>query len=172
MKGSLGGSTGEKAAGACYAYPLLGGMDFPGMRIGGPGLGNLLLPWARCQVAAERHGWTRIAPTWPQVKAGPILRGETDWRTYVGLFRTAPGEVAGLRKFLLLRGGRRVAESAAGDGRVPEGGRVVVLEGLEGGLGGGGGGGGPRGGSGGGGGGGSRGGGGGGSAPSSGRKRW
>ncbi len=135
MKGSLGGSTGEKAAGACYAYPLLGGMDFPGMRIGGPGLGNLLLPWARCQVAAERHGWTRIAPTWPQVKAGPILRGETDWRTYVGLFRTAPGEVAGLRKFLLLRGGRRVAESAAGDGRVPEGGRVVVFEGLEGGFG-------------------------------------
>lgn len=81
-------------------------------RVGGPGLGNLLLPWARCIVASNTEGLPMLAPTWPQMKVGPLLRGELDLRSYTSLFRRHPGEVAGARKALALALGTRVNESA------------------------------------------------------------
>lgn len=39
-----------------------------------------------------------LAPRWEQFKLGPILRRETDWRIYGGLFRPAPDEITGIRK--------------------------------------------------------------------------
>ncbi len=39
-----------------------------------------------------------VAPTWAQIKIGPLLRGETDRRTYHNLFIQRHGDVRGPRK--------------------------------------------------------------------------
>ena len=94
-----------------YAYPLLHSPDLAFIRLGGPGLGNHLFTWARCVVACEIYGLRLIAPTWPQIKIGPLLRGEPDKRFYFGLFKAGPGQVGGLRKSLLLLGLPKLRES-------------------------------------------------------------
>lgn len=62
------------------------------------GLANRLFPWARCKLFSLASGSPMLAPRWEQVKLGPILRGETDWRIYGGLFQPAPDEITGLKK--------------------------------------------------------------------------
>ena len=93
-----------------FAYPLFEKYDLGVVRLLGPGLGNLLFPWARAVVACDRDGLTLIDPTWPSIKVGPLLRGEADLRFYGSLFRPAPHSVSGLRKLMLLLGSRRVSE--------------------------------------------------------------
>ncbi len=68
----------------------------------GPGLGNLLFPWARFILATQKYGLTPIFPTWFQIKLGPILRKETDKRFYFNLFKKNPKEIGGIRKLILL----------------------------------------------------------------------
>lgn len=95
-----------------FAYVGLSRWDFGGFRLLGPGLGNLLFPWARAISDAGREGLPVIWPTWPQIKIGPVVRRELDSRSYVGLFRN-PGEyVDGATKYLLLGIGQRVDEGA------------------------------------------------------------
>jgi hypothetical protein len=76
-----------------------------------PGLGNLPFPWARFVIASERDGLRPLAPTWPQLKIGPIVRREPDLRMYAGLFQRRPGELGGIRKLAVLTTGRRLPEA-------------------------------------------------------------
>ena len=95
-----------------YWYPRFDGVDLLGLRVGGPGLGNLLLTWARCHVKASAFGEPVIRPTWPQLKIGPLLRREADVRWYGDLFSPSPFELGGLRRAWLLLRADRVSEQA------------------------------------------------------------
>jgi hypothetical protein len=87
-----------------YAYAKLSKFDLSILRFFGPGLCNLLFPWARSVIATKKHGLTPISPTWFQIKLGPILRREADARFYANLFKKSPDEISGIRKsFILLR---------------------------------------------------------------------
>src|SRR5512133_2763482 len=70
-----------------YLYPHLGGIDLNIFRIAGPGLGNSLLPWARCIVASKKYNLPIIDPPWLNFKPGAWIRNEMDKRTYSGLFK-------------------------------------------------------------------------------------
>ena len=85
--------------------------DFGAFRFLGPGLGNLLFPWARFVVCSEKYGLTQLAPTWPQFKLGPFLRGESDKRLYGGLFSETSKQIKGSRKLLLMYTLQRIPES-------------------------------------------------------------
>lgn len=90
-----------------YWYPEFDGLNLGLFRIGGPGLGNLLFPFARAIVGAKRAGGELIFPTFRQLKIGPLLRGEPDLRTYGDVFRPAAADVVGLHKAgALLRNSR------------------------------------------------------------------
>jgi hypothetical protein len=92
-----------------FVYPALGGVaDLGYFRIGGAGLANLLLIWARSLVAAERLGVRMLTPAWPALKIGPILRRESDLRIYAGLFAREPNAIGGLAKLLAFACTRRV----------------------------------------------------------------
>lgn len=113
-----------------YWYPRFDGRDLLLFRIGGPGLGNLLFPWARSHVLAAQNGGVVIRPTWPQLKIGPLLRREVDLRWYGNLFARDAAEVSGLARVRLLLRAPRVDESHyehAPDGSVIE---VRGMQGL------------------------------------------
>jgi hypothetical protein len=74
-------------------------------------LGNLLMPWARCMIAAHTEGLPVLAPTWPQLKVGPLLRGEADLRSYAGVFLSQGDEIDGPRRIFALAAGSRFSES-------------------------------------------------------------
>ena len=93
-----------------YCYAKFNGLDLLCLRVGGPGLGNLLFPWARAKLLAKMCGYHFISPTWPQLKIGPALRREFDSRNYVGIFKPLPEEVHGLRRFFVLLTHRRISE--------------------------------------------------------------
>lgn len=93
-----------------YVYPRLSRWDFGAFRVFGPGLGNMLFPWARAVVFAYRHNLTPIWPTWPQLKVGPWLRNEPDKRHYADLFRRPRHYVGGVRKAGILLAGHRITE--------------------------------------------------------------
>jgi hypothetical protein len=74
------------------------------------GLGNLLFPWARSVVAAERHGTGMIWPTWPQIALPQLLRREPT-RFYYDLFHPRGGRyIAGLEKLKTLARATRASE--------------------------------------------------------------
>jgi len=87
---------------ATYSYARLSEVDLGFLRIGGAGLGNLLVTWAEFVTGTARYGLIPIAPTWPQFKLGPLVRNESDKRFYRDLFVRAPGEVSGIKKLKLL----------------------------------------------------------------------
>jgi len=110
-----------------FCYPKLSEWDALYFRLGGPGLGNLLFPWARAKLLAREHGYRFVAPTWPQLKLGPILRGEFDSRSYFSLFKSGAEDVSGLHRLWVLLTHKRVQENTAvhaGEGD------VVVTSGL------------------------------------------
>lgn len=96
-----------------YCYARLSPVDLGWFRLFGPGLGNLLFPWARSVVLARQLGLRQIAPTWPQFKPGPLLRGERDARHYQGLFTPDPQAFTGLPKLRCLLSARRIPEAQA-----------------------------------------------------------
>ena len=63
------------------------------VRLGGVGLGNLLLPWARALVYARPRGITVEWPIWPQYYPEAWERGDHDKRFYGTFFRRT-GEYA------------------------------------------------------------------------------
>lgn len=93
-----------------YAYAVLSRWDFCAFRLLGPGLGNLLFPWARMVVAAGDQGLSMLWPTWPQIKMGPVLRRDSDTRFYAGLFRNPGDYIDGLEKLWIRMSARYIEE--------------------------------------------------------------
>lgn len=83
-----------------FAFPI----------VGRPGLGNMLLPWARAEVFARRNGARIIKPAWNTVRLGPYLRREPQKRYYMGFFN-ALDHVHGLAKLACLARAARLSES-------------------------------------------------------------
>jgi Glycosyl transferase family 11 len=71
-------------------YARLSKYDFHLFRSPGPGLGNLLFPWARAVVCHTNFGGHLISPTWRNMKLGPWLRREADKRIYGDVFKHRP----------------------------------------------------------------------------------
>lgn len=92
-----------------YAYPKFSHGDQFGIRLGGPGLGNLFFPFARAIIYADKYNIPLINPTWPNIKVGPILRNERDKRFYLNLFNTTG--ITGPRKYYLLNTIHKTLES-------------------------------------------------------------
>ena len=84
-----------------YIFVSLSKMESFGFRIGGPGLGNLLFPWARSVVYEHINKCNRISTTWNTFKIGTILRREKDKRFYSNLFYEK-NTISGFKKFYLL----------------------------------------------------------------------
>ena len=84
-----------------YTFVSLGYLETLGFRLGGAGLGNILFPWARAVVYANKNSCTRIQTTWFSLKLGPILRNENDKRFYSDLFTGYDG-ISGFQKFCLV----------------------------------------------------------------------
>lgn len=112
-----------------YCYPKLSDHDLLLFRCLGPGLGNLLFPWARALVFARRNRFRFIEPTWPQIKIGTLLRREIDSRSYFGLFRELEGSVIGAERILKLTSAKRVQEQSA---ELACNGDVVEFTGMQG----------------------------------------
>ena len=85
-----------------YIYPQFSEFELPGVRLAGPGLGNLMLIYFRAWLVAKEHGYEFIWPTWPSLKPGAIIRREKDKRFYADLFRNRSGYVDGLKKQFLI----------------------------------------------------------------------
>lgn len=118
-----------------FSYAKFDGYDLGFFRIGGPGLGNNLFPWARSIVAANKYGLVPIAPIWRQLKIGPFIRNEKDKRLYYGLFKAVPGHVRGWRKFLVLsRSSATADEKDLYAGTIKDTGSdtVVIFKGMDG----------------------------------------
>ncbi|MBI4954890.1 MAG: alpha-1,2-fucosyltransferase [Myxococcales bacterium] len=113
-----------------YAYARLSRYDTGLVRLVGPGLGNTLFPWARMVVTARRHDLLPIWPTWPQIKVGPLLRGERDARLYIDLFKRPGGYVGGGRKLSALLRGKSIDEDSFLARPVRRERAVVVFEGM------------------------------------------
>jgi len=114
-----------------FAYTKLSDWDLGWMRIGGPGLGNLLFPWARAAVGCRKHGLIPLAVTWPQLKVGPFLRHESDKRLYFRLFRAGPSDVRGIRRTLILAVAKKVDEKVFEEAPQSIGaGSVIVYAGM------------------------------------------
>lgn len=114
-----------------YVYPKLSEYDFYFIRFFGPGLGNLLFPWAKAIVLAKKYGLVPIFPSFRQIKIGTILRGEPDLRWYFSLFKPTKLYVANFKKYFLLTLHKKISQNKFFE-LYPniEGGRVVVVEGI------------------------------------------
>ncbi len=114
-----------------YAFPRLSTTDLLFIRLGGNGLGNLMLTWARCLSQADRHGWRMVWPTWGSFKPKNWRVNPYDHRTYTDLFQPTGRYVSGWRKPWCLARHRWISEQAAQEGAVPAG-TVVEFRGMEG----------------------------------------
>lgn len=85
-----------------YVYPKFNHYDLMAFRLGGPGLANLLFPWARSIVGAKKYDAKIINPTWPSIKLGPLIRCENDIRNYIGLFNEHKNSINGVNKISVL----------------------------------------------------------------------
>jgi len=117
-----------------YVFAKLSKFDSIGIRLGGPGLGNMLFPWARSIAFANKHRLNRINTTWSNVKIGPMLRGEFDKRFYSDLFEDDEN-IGGVRKFCLLNCSKQILENdkelvlKTETFLIP---KIVVFEGMDG----------------------------------------
>jgi hypothetical protein len=84
-----------------YTFASLGRLESLGVRIGGAGLGNILIVWATALVYSKRYNLIRIQTTWRTLKFGTFLRKERDKRMYFDLFTGKDG-ISALKKFYLL----------------------------------------------------------------------
>jgi hypothetical protein len=99
-----------------YGYPVL-------MKAG---LGNMLVPWARCVLWCRDYDAQMIAPHWTKIRLGPFLRGERDKRQYQRFFNHRGG-VAGIRRTILLATSTTVEDHEWQSGpRTQARGRTVV----------------------------------------------
>jgi hypothetical protein len=116
-----------------YTYPKTAERDFYFFRWWGPGLGNILFPWARSVVAARILGARPIFPCWPQIRLRALarFRWSRDARTYAWLFRN-PGTYAdGLEKLRAVLRLPRRPEASLSKSQLP-GRAIFVFEGRKG----------------------------------------
>jgi hypothetical protein len=116
-----------------YTYSKSAKDDFYFFRWKGPGLGNILFPWARSIVAARRMGARPIFPCWPNIRFRQLarLRWKRDLRNYVGYFRNPGTYAGGFEKLGAALRLPRFPESSLSNGKSP-GRAIVVFEGIEG----------------------------------------
>jgi len=114
-----------------FAYPRLSTTDLLFVRLGGNGLGNLMLTWARCLSRARREGWTVVWPTWQSFKPKNWRVNPYDHRTYANLFQPAEHYIHGWRKPWCLARHRWISEQKVEPGAVRPG-TVVEFRGMEG----------------------------------------
>lgn len=113
-----------------YAYPRLSKTDLLFIRIGGNGLGNLLITWARCLSTCERHGWRMIWPTWKSFKPKNWRVNPYDHQTYADLFQPNVRYVIGWEKPWRLARHRWISEDEAMNSAPPPG-SVVEFRGMK-----------------------------------------
>ncbi len=58
------------------------------VRIGGPGLGNLLFPLSRAYIYSLKYKSEILPPIWPSLKPGAFIRGEKEKRGYTDIFKS------------------------------------------------------------------------------------
>ena len=92
-----------------YTFPKFSQGDHFGIRLGGPGLGNLFFPFARAVIFSHLNDLPMINPTWPNIKIGPIIRNERDKRFYLNLFKSTG--IKGPQKYYLLNTIGKIQES-------------------------------------------------------------
>lgn len=116
-----------------YTYPKTAERDFYFFRWWGPGLGNILFPWARSVVAARRLGARPIFPCWPQIRLRALarFRWRRDSRTYAGLFSNPGTYAGGLEKLKAVLCLPRLVESSLSAHQIPSA-AIVVFEEREG----------------------------------------
>ncbi len=86
-----------------FVYPALGSRyDLWFVRMSGSGLGNSFYNYFQAVALAERYGARVIVPPWFSVKIGPMLRGQSGKRFYLGMFKPYRGDVGGLQKLWIL----------------------------------------------------------------------
>lgn len=91
-----------------YVYPKFRSRIDIGIRIGGMGLANCLLVYARALCLAKKLNAQMIAPTWEQLNFGPYLRQESDKRHYFNIFKKEG--IVGWKKYFLLTRLKRISE--------------------------------------------------------------
>jgi len=100
-----------------YVYPQLSKHDLNLIRLGGAGLGNLLIIYGKALAYAHEHGCQMIYPTWPSLKIGTYLRFEKDKRFYGNLFRNRNGAVGGFGKIWKRLTAHKVSEANANEAK-------------------------------------------------------
>jgi len=86
-----------------FVYPSLGSRyDLWFLRMSGSGLGNCFYNYFQAVALAERCNARVIVPPWFSVKIGPMLRGQSGKRFYLGMFKPYRGDIGGLRKLWIL----------------------------------------------------------------------
>lgn len=108
--------------------PQFDGMDFILFRVGGPGLGNLLFPFSRALIGAVSNDEKFVFPTFPQIKIGPVLRGERDTRSYADVFRPTETDLGAVFRILSKIGRYRRCEETKIDPKA----QLVIVHGLRG----------------------------------------
>lgn len=83
-------------------------------------------------VLSKKYNLRPIFPTFSQIKIGPILRGEPDYRWYLSFFEPTNIYVAGLTKYFLLTSHKKITQDQfIRDYPAIEDEMIVVVEGME-----------------------------------------
>jgi hypothetical protein len=115
-----------------YSYPKFSSRDLGILRFSGAGLGNLLVIWSRCIIQSKKFNLIPIAPTWAQIRPGPLLRREGDTRFYFNLFKCSKDNIRGIKKIQLLLRTKKIKEDKLYDGILPnEKNTIIIFEGLK-----------------------------------------
>lgn len=91
-----------------YIYPKFRAKIDIGIRIGGMGLSNCLLVYARALCLARKLDAQLITPTWSQFNFGTYLRNESDKRHYWHFFKQE--DISGFKKYYLINTLYKISE--------------------------------------------------------------
>jgi hypothetical protein len=110
----------KKGQSTTLVYPALGSVyDLWFLRISGSGIGNAFYNYFQAVVLADQCDAMVIVPPWFSLKIGPMLRGQSGKRFYLGMFKPYPGEIRGLRKLGVLLSRYRTRKIVEIDGCRP-----------------------------------------------------
>lgn len=117
-----------------YLYPRVTKLDFGGFGWFGPGLGNMLFPWARAVIRQNKTGGRLLWPAWRRLLGGNGLRdslqlhtsGVQDHRLYWGCFRPNKNYLTGWQRAVARRSPAQITEKEV----VKEEATLVTFEGV------------------------------------------
>lgn len=100
--------------------------------VGSTGLGNRLLPWARCLIYARLHSLPMLATRWAQLPVGSFRRRDAEPRLYANLFSRPATDIGGWRRLYIRAFAKKLSEpdSLVDAMPMPEGLNLVVFAGL------------------------------------------